>query len=217
MGGRTSRYQGSNLNHLSKACLGSLLDLVATVVYKVGQYLTKGSCNYPKMQAAANGISRILCFSNEIDTGKVFYGVEPKLKGGEIALCYSLLLATGLGDVTQRNEMWGTLLRAVTPSAGSHVERDAFPVYAIVVVICSSKEGAPVLFPGLYKELLERRLTSTAVRAWERLHGMMAAWAALVDEVERYWKKAREQWNERENTYIIEGNKQGVEEMQRKY
>ena len=121
-GRKTSRYQGSNLNHQSKACLGSLLDLVATVVYKVGQYLTKGSCNYPKMQAAANGISRILRFSNEIDTGKVFYGVETKLKGGEIALCYSMLLATGVGDVTQRNEMSGTLLRAVTPSAGSHVE-----------------------------------------------------------------------------------------------
>ncbi len=120
-GRKTSQYQGSTLNHLSKACLESLLDLVATIVYKVGQHLSRRSCTFREMQAAADGISRILCLSNEIDTGKIFYGVTPKLKGGEIALCYSMLLATGLGDDTQRNEMWGTLLRAVTPSAGGQV------------------------------------------------------------------------------------------------
>jgi hypothetical protein len=197
-GRKTSQYQGSTLNHLSKACLGSLLDLVATVVYKVGQHLTRRSCTYLEMQAAADGISMILCLSNEIDIGKIFYGVAPKLKGGEIALCYSMLLATGLGDDTQRNEMWGTLLRAVAPSAGGQVECTTFAVSATVVVIHLSKEGAPVLFPGLYKELLDRRLTSAAARVWERLHGTMATWAALVGEVERYWRMTRKQWTERE-------------------
>jgi hypothetical protein len=207
-GRKTSQYQGSTLNHLSKACLGSLLDLVATVVYKVGQYLARRSCKCHEMQAAADGISRILCLSNEIDIGKIFYGVAPKLKGGEIALCYSMLLATGLGDDTQRNEMWGTLLRALMPSAGGQVERTAFVVSGILIVICWSKEGAPVLFPGLYKELLERRLTSAAAAVWERLQGTMAAWAALVDEVERYWTTTSKQWRERECTGEVERNRE---------
>ena len=82
-----------------------------------------------------------------------------------------MLLATGLGDDTPRNEMWGTLLRALTPSAGSQVECTAFVVSAIVVVIYLSKEQALVLFPSLFKDSLERRLISAAARVWERLQG----------------------------------------------
>ena len=200
-GRKMSQYQGSKLNHLSKACLGSLLDLVATIVYKVGQCLARGSCKFEEMEAAAGGIEKVLCFSNEIDIGKIFYGVASKLRGGEIALCYSLLLATGLGDETQRSEMWDTLIRAVAPSTYPPVERLAFAVFAMVKVIYLSKGGAAVLFPGLYRELLAKSLTPAAAGAWEQLHGRMATWAALVDEVERYWRNARQEWEERECTY----------------
>ena len=203
--GRTkSQYQGSKLDHLSKACLGSLLDLVATVVHKVGQCLARGSCKFEEMEGAARGIEKILCFSNEIDIGKVFYGVASKLKGAEVVLCYLLLLATGLGDETQRNEMWGTLIRAVVPSTYPHADRPASAVFAMVKVIYLSKKGAAALFPGLYQELQERRLTPAAVGAWEQLHGRMATWAALVNEAEGYWKNARQEWEERECIYDTE-------------
>ena len=182
-GRQRMQYGEWKVDSLCKASRDSITHLVATTVHSLGQRLAKASCRALQMNDATRALSVILSLSGEMEVAKVFYGVTPKLKGGELPLCYSLLLATGMASDDDTREMWGLLSGAVGGASSPIDIRTTMTIIAIVSVTYTCGEGSKVLFPWLYAELVKRNLQVHAERAWESFGGVPSVWTGLVIEV----------------------------------
>ena len=194
-------YGDLKLDHLNKASPDSIANVVATIVHSLGQHLATSGCHAHQMQAVADGLSLVLVLSGETGLAKVFHAVSPKLMAGEVTLCYSLLLATGLGrlaDETEEEGLWCSLVRRVNADFKLPQDDISMVISAIVVLIYSGGEGTRALFPCMYGEVLRRDVRSHARRAWELLGGDVQVWDAVSIEAERQWKSQNDRWDNRE-------------------
>ena len=79
------------------------------------------------------------------------------LEGGEITLCYSILLATGLASIEDDlRELWDLFACAVGGTSSLIVHQTTNAMVAITVVVYAGGEGIEALFPWLHKELEKR-------------------------------------------------------------
>ena len=181
-GRKDLQYGDLKLDHLAKASPESISNLIATIVHSLGQRLATVGCAGYRMQLVADALSLILSLSGELEMGKVFHGVLPKLVAGEVTLCYSLLLATHLADTASMKELWSLFVQKMGYGVQASGSGIPMAVIAIVVVLYVSRDGSRVLFPNIYQELLERGLQSHAKMAWVRLGGDSEVWSAMVQE-----------------------------------
>jgi hypothetical protein len=139
-----------------------------------------------------------MSLSGELEVGKVFHRVLPKLVAGEVTLCYSLLLAADLAKEASMKEMWSLFIKRMDYGIQAHGTGTPMAVIAIVVVLYVSRDGSRVLFPKLYKELTKRNLQSHAKMAWEQLGGNSQVWSAMVREFQHQWDWETYIWDNRE-------------------
>lgn len=197
-GRKRLQYGDLKVDHLAKASPSSISNLVATIVHSLGDHLATAGCKAREMQAVADALSLILALSGEISAAKVFHEVLPKLVAGEVALCYSLLLATGLADEAEMEELWQSLVQSM--AVFSRIRQDDIPmaISAVVIVMYSCGVGTSVLFPWLYGEVVKRNLQVVAKRAWSLLGGNSRVWDDLAEETEGQWDVQRRMWRNRE-------------------
>ena len=122
----------------------------------------------------------------------------PKLVAGEVTLCYSLLLATHLANKANMEQMWSLFVQKI--SDGDHAGGSVIPMafIAIAVLLYVARNGSRVLFPNIYRQLLERNLQSYAEIAWIRLRGVDGVWAAMVEEFQSNCNWQTHMWDNRE-------------------
>lgn len=120
---------------------------------------------------------------------------------GEVTLCYSLLLATGLDRLAEDAEegsLWCSLVRRINADFEMPQGDISVVISAIVVLIYSCGDGTPALFPLLYGEVLRGTSTRMRKRAWELLGGDTHVWDGMIAETERQWKWQKDSWDNRE-------------------
>ena len=214
-GRKSLRHADVKMDNLAKASPDSIANVIATIVHSLGQRLVTTGCKGHEMQNVADALSLILTLSGEIVVGKVFHGVLPMLVSGEVALCYSLLLATGLAyNETATEELWDCFVQAMDVKIRER--KASIAVIAIVVIIYIGGEGTRTLFPWLYAELGKRNLQLDAKRAWELLGGRSGVWNALAEGTEANWNDQTNSWRHRERLLQICGINEWLTRRDRK-
>ena len=188
-GRKRLRYAKTIFKDLMKSSEDSIFDLLATIVHTLGQSLAETGCKAQWLQEVADGVSAVLRLSGEHEMARVFQGTRPKLEGGELTLCYALLLNTGPLDEDDTAALWSLFCSALWEDAASAGTGTltSIAIIAITVLIYLAGEGSEVLFPSLYAELSRQSLLTTARSAWGSLDGHADTW----NELERNYCEKR--------------------------
>ena len=186
------------MDYLSTVCPDAVDNLIATIVHGLGQHLASSGCTGKQMQAVVDALSHILTLSEEIDVGRVYCRVLPKLVSGEIALCYLLLLATDLAmDEASKEELWRWFVKKIEDSLdrNQRKRRDTMAISALVVVAYCAGGGIQVLFLYLYAQLYQRNYLSAARQAWVSLRGDASTWDRNILEAEKAFAQQAYLWS----------------------
>lgn len=171
------------MDHLLKTSSDTAATIVATIIRSCSRVLSVAAgCRAREMNDLVNALSVLLALFGERDTGKVFDIAGEKLQsGGELILCYLLLLSTGNPDADQRDQMWRSLETGIVQYLPQWVHRTVGVLLGLVNMTYLCGEGARVFFSWMHHELDSRELETAARRTWASEHsGNPQVWDDLV-------------------------------------
>ena len=162
------------MDHLFKTSPDSITALFTTMIRALGHVLSaEVGCRARQMADVVSSVSLLLGFFGERDVGRVLHSVVRQLQsGGELLLCYLLLLCTGLSESDEKDEMW-RLLEAdmVRRCSERSDQKTVVVVVGLTNILYLCGEGSRVFFPWIYGELRLRGLVHAARQAWTSAHG----------------------------------------------
>ncbi|KAK4999205.1 hypothetical protein LTR66_001712 [Elasticomyces elasticus] len=180
-GGKLLRSNICRTDHLVKASFDSITNLIATTVHGLGQRLDV--CGLSEMSSIVQFLTLIMSLSGEVDVSKILWDTLPKLKRGELTLCFCLLVATGLDDDGWESS-WHAFREMAYQTVRGHFEpqnKQRTALVFVVALIRACGPGSRALFPSLYAGLASMQAAEQALEVWISCGCDHTIWAELVE------------------------------------